>query len=104
MRNTRRKWFENWKERQGDFSPASILEFHRTAGRGNDDVGVVLKRKHVGTVSITQFVRQESTGFLYQPVSITGNGVEPSRIRRSSDHKGEEGYNHCPDPGQDHKG
>lgn len=68
MRDARQHWFEDWK-RQEDFSPQSILEFHRTAGKGDDDVGVVLKRKQVGTVSITQFVRQESSRFHYQPVS-----------------------------------
>jgi hypothetical protein len=68
MRDTRKNWFEDWK-RQGEFSPESILKFHKTAGVGDDDVGVVLKRQKVGTVSITQFVRQESSSFHYQPVS-----------------------------------
>jgi hypothetical protein len=70
MRDTRKNWFEDWK-RQGEFSPESILEFHRAAGKGNDNVGVVLKRQKVGTVSITQFVRQDSSSFHYQPVSET---------------------------------
>jgi len=70
MRDARQDWFEDWK-RQDEFSPESILEFHRTAGKGDDNVGVVLKRKQVGTVSITQFVRQDSSSFYYQPVSET---------------------------------
>jgi hypothetical protein len=70
MRDTRKNWFEDWK-RQGEFSPESILKFHKTAGVGDDDVGVVLKRQKVGTVSITQFVRQDSSSFHYQPVSET---------------------------------
>lgn len=70
MRDARQDWFEDWK-RQDEFSPESILEFHRKAGKGDDNVGVVLKRKQVGTVSITQFVRQDSSSFYYQPVSET---------------------------------
>lgn len=68
MRDTRKNWFEDWK-RQRDFSPKSILKFHKTAGKGDDDVGVVLKRQKVGTVSVTQFVRQESSRFHYQPIT-----------------------------------
>lgn len=70
MRETRKQWFEDWKS-HGDFNPESILEFHKTAGKGDDEVGVVLKRKYVGTVSITQFVRQESTGFHYESVAAS---------------------------------
>lgn len=68
MRETRRNWFEIWKS-QGEFNPESILEFHRTAGKGDDNVGVVLKREQVGTVSITQFVKQETYGFRYESLS-----------------------------------
>ena len=70
MRDTRKHWFEDWK-RQGDFSPLSILDFHKTAGQGDDDVGVILNRKHVGTVSITQFIRQERSEFQYESVSAS---------------------------------
>ncbi len=68
MRDKRELWFEEWK-RQGDMSPESILEFHKTAGQGDDNVGVVLKRRQVGTVSVTQFIREETTNFLYEPIS-----------------------------------
>ena len=70
MRETRKNWFENWKQ-QGEFNPESILEFHRTAGKGDDNVGVVLRRKHVGTVSITQFAKQETCGFRYESKTIS---------------------------------
>lgn len=70
MRETRMHWFEDWKNR-GDFDPQSILEFHKTAGKGDDDVGVVLKRKHVGTVSITQYVRQDTSEFHYESVAAS---------------------------------
>lgn len=69
MREQREKWFKAWKEK-GDQSPESVLDFHKTAGRGDDEVGVVLKRNLVGTVSITQFVRQGQTRFHYE--SVTG--------------------------------
>jgi len=65
MRETRKQWFEDWKS-HGDFNPESILEFHKTAGRGDDNVGVVLKRRQVGTVSITQFTNREPSGFWYE--------------------------------------
>ena len=68
MRDKRKNWFEDWK-RQGEFSPESVLRFHKTAGVGDDDVGVVLKRQKVGTVSITQFIRQERSEFQYESVS-----------------------------------
>ena len=76
MRDTRRLWFEKWKN-QGDTSPESVLEFHKTAGRGDDNVGVVLKRRQVGTVSITQFIRKDTSGFLYEPmISLDEKGQE----------------------------
>ena len=67
MRELRQEWFQNWLDR-GDLTPDSVLDFHRKAGEGNDDVGVVLKRKYVGTVSITQFLKKEASGFYYEPV------------------------------------
>ncbi len=72
MREQRQQWFEAWKEK-GDLSPESVLDFHKTAGRGNDEVGVVLKRKVVGTVSITQFLKKEDSGFYYEPLISAEN-------------------------------
>jgi hypothetical protein len=67
MRILREQWFETFLN-QKDLSPESILQWHKTAGQGDDNVGVVLKRKQVGTVSFTQFVRLEKSGFRYEPL------------------------------------
>lgn len=68
MRERREDWFEDWRKK-GDLSPESVLEFHKMAGHGDDNVGVILKRKHVGTVSLTQFVRQETSRFHYETLT-----------------------------------
>ena len=67
MRNTRKIWFESWKS-EDELSPAGILDFHKTAGEGNDQVGVVLRRDQVGTVSITQFVKRKKVSVTYQAI------------------------------------
>jgi hypothetical protein len=71
MRNTRKAWFESWKS-EADLSPASVLDFHKMAGAGNDQVGVVLKRDQVGTVSITQFVKREKVSVTYEALHTPG--------------------------------
>lgn len=71
MRNTRKAWFASWKS-EDDLSPASVLDFHKKAGAGNDQVGVVLKRDQVGTVSITQFVKREEVSVTYEALHTPG--------------------------------
>jgi len=67
MRQTRNNWFESWKETKPG-NPEAILEFHKNAGAGNNEVGVILKRERVGTVSITQFVKQGKTQMTYREI------------------------------------
>ncbi|MCF6350366.1 MAG: NRDE family protein [Flavobacteriaceae bacterium] len=52
MKQLRRGWFSKWtlKDKKKD-----ILKFHHKAGLGNCNVAITMKRKKVGTVSITQF-------------------------------------------------
>ncbi len=69
MRNTREAWFETWKKK-GSLTPDSILDFHKNAGAGDKEVGVVLKREQVGTVSITQFVKRESINLSYEALQV----------------------------------
>ena len=88
MREIRKDWFGSWI-REHELSPEAVLRFHKEAGAGDDMVGVVLRRKQVGTVSITQFVRREGLYVHYEALV--------------SDQKGEEGNDDSPDRGQDHE-
>ncbi len=69
MKNMRKKWFMEW---QNSFCPkhvnkseletlykSQILNFHRFAGIGDCNVDVLMKRKYIGTVSITQVSKLE---------------------------------------------
>lgn len=49
----RREWFKTFK-RNHDLNAETLLEFHRTAGQGNKDYGVIMDRGFVKTTSITQ--------------------------------------------------
>ncbi|WNH09350.1 NRDE family protein [Thalassobellus suaedae] len=57
MRNERLKWFENFKT-ENTLTASSLLTFHKTAGQGNDDYGVIMNRGFVKTTSITQVEKQ----------------------------------------------
>jgi hypothetical protein len=69
MRSRREAWFESWKSK-GRLTPDSILDFHKTAGSDDNEVGVVLKREQVGTVSITQFIRGENITMTYEALTF----------------------------------
>ena len=49
----RNNWFEDFKT-ENKLTSKSLMEFHKTAGKGNDDFGVVMDRGFVKTISITQ--------------------------------------------------
>ena len=53
MRKERLQWFENFKT-ENKLDANSLLKFHKTAGRGNVDFGVLMDRGFVKTTSITQ--------------------------------------------------
>lgn len=53
MKRERQDWFEKFIS-ENPLDAASILEFHKTAGRGNLDYGVVMDRGFVKTTSRTQ--------------------------------------------------
>ncbi|MFI1772521.1 NRDE family protein [Thalassobellus citreus] len=57
MRKERLQWFEDFKT-ENALNASSILKFHKTAGNGNDDYGVVMNRGFVKTTSITQVKKQ----------------------------------------------
>ena len=53
MKTQRQQWFSEYLKDE-KLSPESILEFHITAGKENDDFGVVMDRGFVKTTSRTQ--------------------------------------------------
>lgn len=60
MRTERRTWFENFKS-TNELNVKSLSNFHTTAGKGNDDYGVIMNRGFVKTTSITRVEKQDST-------------------------------------------
>ncbi len=52
-KQTRLQWFNTFRSEK-QLTRESALEFHKTAGEGNLDFGVVMNRGHVKTTSITQ--------------------------------------------------
>ena len=60
MKKLRKKWFSTWKE-NNPIDQESIIKFHHEAGIGDPNVDVILKRKNVGTVSITS-VKKDGRG------------------------------------------
>jgi hypothetical protein len=56
MKQERLKWFDDFRKEQ-KLSSSSIMEFHKTAGQGNDDYGAIMDRFFVKTTSITQITK-----------------------------------------------
>ena len=52
-RSKRRDWFNSFTVKY-DLDAESLMNFHKTAGKNNDDYGVIMDRKYVKTTSITQ--------------------------------------------------
>lgn len=57
MKAMRQGWFLDWLA-ENEVKSESILEFHQKAGVGDPQVDVFMRRKRVGTVSITQVLRK----------------------------------------------
>ena len=60
MKNERVKWFDEFKF-NNELNTDSLLKFHKTAGAGNEDYGVIMNRGFVKTTSITQVEKTENT-------------------------------------------
>lgn len=58
MKKERLQWFEDFKA-ENKFDSKAMLNFHKTAGKGNIDYGVVMDRYYVKTTSITQVEKFE---------------------------------------------
>lgn len=60
MRNERLQWFDNFKS-ENTLKSDTLLKFHKTAGAGNEDYGVIMNRGFVKTTSITQVEKTNDT-------------------------------------------
>lgn len=60
MKKERLQWFSDFKE-ETTLSSKTIMNFHKTAGKGNEDYGVIMDRFFVKTTSITQIVKKNNT-------------------------------------------
>ncbi|MFD1162733.1 NRDE family protein [Hwangdonia seohaensis] len=60
MKTERVQWFEGFKA-EHDLDKESLLIFHTTAGKNNDDYGVIMDRGFVKTTSITQIEKLNNT-------------------------------------------
>lgn len=59
MKQSRLDWFDNYKSKK-ELNPEYILHFHKSAGKGNKDYGVIMDRHFVKTTSITQVEKHHS--------------------------------------------
>lgn len=67
----RELWFEEWKTRQDSFRQEQIIQFHKTAGDGNPETDVFMRRDGGGTVSITCVKKiGEQIDFSYEDVKL----------------------------------
>ncbi len=69
MKTERKQWFNDFKESH-NLNADSLLQFHKTAGKDNNDYGVIMDRGFVKTVSITQVVKtEEDIKMIYENLS-----------------------------------
>lgn len=66
----RQDWFTDWKGKQVNYSQDEIISFHKTAGNGNPETDVLMKRKGGGTVSITS-IEKSTTDLKFHYEEIT---------------------------------
>lgn len=60
MKVERQQWFSQFLDND-DLSAKAILDFHTSAGKDNDDFGVVMDRGFVKTTSITQIEKSDDS-------------------------------------------
>jgi len=58
-KQARRDWFKDFNA-ENKLSSKSLLEFHKTAGKGNLDYGVIMDRGFVKTTSISQIEKTDA--------------------------------------------
>lgn len=77
----RKKWFAKF-EQNNALSADSVLLFHKTAGKGNDDFGVIMDRGYVKTTSITQVIKNDKD-ILLRYESFQENSVSLESFKSS---------------------
>ncbi len=71
MKKERLQWFEDFKA-ENELNSSSVLKFHKTAGKNNEDYGVVMNRGFVKTTSVTQITKQsEAVEMRYENLQNT---------------------------------
>jgi len=55
----RQDWFSVWQSGVEEYQKSEIINFHKTAGIGNSEIDVLMKREKGGTVSITSISREK---------------------------------------------
>lgn len=73
MKEERHQWFYDFMD-EHEAADKAILQFHKTAGAGNLDYGVIMDRVFVQTTSITQVVKTGSQ------IKMTFNHLEPQYV------------------------
>ncbi|WP_034041318.1 NRDE family protein [Wocania ichthyoenteri] len=58
MKKERFQWFKDFKH-NNDLDANSVMQFHKNAGKNNDDYGVIMNRGFVKTTSITQVEKSD---------------------------------------------
>lgn len=58
-KNLRQEWFTQWQSGVSEYQQKKIINFHKTAGIGNPEIDVLMKREKGGTVSITSISRKK---------------------------------------------
>lgn len=79
MKKERLQWFDSF-EKETELSAKTIMKFHKTAGNGNIEYGVIMDRFFVKTTSITQVVK-------------TNNEVQMSFENVQTNTKSEQSFN-----------
>lgn len=71
VRSERKQWFDNFRS-NSEPNGATVLNFHKTAGKENPDYGVIMDRGFVKTTSITQIKKQADVVEMYYENLLKG--------------------------------
>ncbi|WP_105472721.1 NRDE family protein [Jejuia pallidilutea] len=74
MRTERANWFEDYKS-DNKLDASALLNFHKTAGKGNLDYGVIMNRYLVRTTSITQIEKKGNCANMHYENLLKGQQV-----------------------------
>ncbi|NNL33575.1 MAG: hypothetical protein HKO80_10250 [Flavobacteriaceae bacterium] len=64
MKTERHKWFESFIN-TSELTSSTILNFHKSTGKGNDEYGFIMDRGFVKTTSITQIIKSKNKLTMY---------------------------------------